>query len=305
MRSNEHELAIDPYAVLGIKSNASPAEVKAAYRQLAKKHHPDKDTTVSAAEATERFQKIQKAYEILIDPAKREALGNRVASTRPYSRAKTPGAKEKAAPCFPRAAGRQWHKKAKKAESACQPTFLVLDSDEEAAAREEEWQARDHAHTENKRRRSQWTAQQARRMQQAAAAKKSKTSAEPSPSANNAAAGNLSFVRLSLKRLLSCQPVTATELERVFAGHGVRVTSLTAATAILSCKHGAALPCALSLHRWKDRSHASADGAILRMVKFAIAPVTAAGRAAAGSQATMLVTANRVTACDREGAKFI
>eukprot|EP00971_Amphidinium_carterae_P167223 3313356-Amphidinium_carterae.3 len=175
---------------------------------------------------------------------------------------------------------------------------------------------------------------QARRMQQAAAAKKSKTSAEPSPSANNAAAGGkcrVLGVRCQtlwcVKRLLSCQPVTATELERVFAGyeasrvarpwlccsrfahvhlchgcllpgHGVRVTSLTAATAILSCKHGAALPCALSLHRWKeiqnsvqsdakiDRSHASADGAILRMVKFAIAPVTAAGRAAAGSQDT-------------------
>ena len=58
-----------PYIVLGIKSNASPEEIKKAYRQLANKYHPDKvnylgDEFKELAER--RFIEIQNAYKELI-----------------------------------------------------------------------------------------------------------------------------------------------------------------------------------------------------------------------------------------------
>ncbi|MCI0581788.1 MAG: DnaJ domain-containing protein, partial [Chloroflexi bacterium] len=54
-------MAIDPYRVLGLAAGASAAEVKRAYRRLAKANHPD-----SAGEAAlPRFLEIQRAYETL------------------------------------------------------------------------------------------------------------------------------------------------------------------------------------------------------------------------------------------------
>jgi tetratricopeptide (TPR) repeat protein len=55
----------DPYETLGIEKNASSAEVKKAYRTLALKYHPDKN---SDPEAVQIFIDVQKAYELLIDP---------------------------------------------------------------------------------------------------------------------------------------------------------------------------------------------------------------------------------------------
>ncbi|MGD8523921.1 MAG: DnaJ domain-containing protein [Desulfobacterales bacterium] len=58
----------DPYHILGIERNATPEEVKQAYRQLANKYHPDKVTHLGdefKKLAERRFKDIQKAYQEL------------------------------------------------------------------------------------------------------------------------------------------------------------------------------------------------------------------------------------------------
>jgi curved DNA-binding protein len=67
----------DYYAVLGVARSASAEEIRAAYRKLARKHHPDVDRSPGA---TERFQRINEAYEVLKDPEKHaryDRLGSR------------------------------------------------------------------------------------------------------------------------------------------------------------------------------------------------------------------------------------
>ena len=59
----------DPYKILGVERGASAAEVKSAYRKLAKKHHPDQNK--SEPKAKERFAEVNSAYEILGDKDKR------------------------------------------------------------------------------------------------------------------------------------------------------------------------------------------------------------------------------------------
>ncbi|XP_066327007.1 uncharacterized protein [Miscanthus floridulus] len=64
------------YAVLGVASDCSDAELRSAYRKLAMKWHPDKcavagSSAGSADAAKARFQKIQGAYAVLSDPNKR------------------------------------------------------------------------------------------------------------------------------------------------------------------------------------------------------------------------------------------
>src|ERR671923_2988153 len=61
----------DYYAVLGVPKNASPAEIKKAYRKLAQQHHPDTAKGDPAAE--ERFKEIAAAYDVLSDQEKRGA----------------------------------------------------------------------------------------------------------------------------------------------------------------------------------------------------------------------------------------
>lgn len=58
----------DYYAVLGVARDAPAAEIQRAYRKLARQAHPDVDKSEGA---TQRFQKIQEAYEVLKDPEKR------------------------------------------------------------------------------------------------------------------------------------------------------------------------------------------------------------------------------------------
>jgi DnaJ-class molecular chaperone len=58
----------DYYKTLGISRNASPQEVKKAYRKLSQKYHPDLNR---AKDASDMFSKINNAYEILSDKEKR------------------------------------------------------------------------------------------------------------------------------------------------------------------------------------------------------------------------------------------
>ena len=60
----------DYYSILGVAKNATQDQINSAYRKLAKKWHPDVN---KAPEATEMFEKITKAYEVLKDPQKRKA----------------------------------------------------------------------------------------------------------------------------------------------------------------------------------------------------------------------------------------
>ncbi|NUO73094.1 MAG: DnaJ domain-containing protein [Frateuria sp.] len=60
----------DYYDILGVKPDASEAEIKAAYRKLARQYHPDKN---KEAGAEERFKAINEANEALRDPEKRRA----------------------------------------------------------------------------------------------------------------------------------------------------------------------------------------------------------------------------------------
>lgn len=60
----------DYYEVLGLQKGATDAEIKKAYRSLAKKYHPDIN---KAPDAAEKFKEVQEAYDVLNDPQKKAA----------------------------------------------------------------------------------------------------------------------------------------------------------------------------------------------------------------------------------------
>ena len=62
----------DPYTVLGVDRKASAAEIKKAYRKLARQYHPDRNP--GDAKAEERFKEVNEANDVLSDPDKRAAL---------------------------------------------------------------------------------------------------------------------------------------------------------------------------------------------------------------------------------------
>jgi DnaJ-class molecular chaperone len=80
----------DPYEVLGVQKTDSDAAIRAAYRKLAKRHHPD--VNPGKPEAAERFKEISTAYDLLGDKEKRarfdrgeiDAEGHEVPPQRPF-----------------------------------------------------------------------------------------------------------------------------------------------------------------------------------------------------------------------------
>src|SRR5262245_16713719 len=62
----------DPYSVLGVSKSASAADIKSAYRKLAKKLHPDANK--SDPKAAARFSELNAAYEIVGDEDKRKSF---------------------------------------------------------------------------------------------------------------------------------------------------------------------------------------------------------------------------------------
>jgi DnaJ-class molecular chaperone len=86
----------DPYETLGVQRTADEAALRAAYRKLAKKHHPD--VNPDKPDAATRFGEISSAYDLLSDKEKRarfdkgeiDAQGHEVQPQRPYYR-DTPG----------------------------------------------------------------------------------------------------------------------------------------------------------------------------------------------------------------------
>ncbi|MBV8456661.1 MAG: J domain-containing protein [Acetobacteraceae bacterium] len=85
-------MAQDPYEILGLKRDATEAEIRAAYRKLAKKYHPDLNP--GKPEVAERFKTINQANDILSDKDKRakydrgeiDAEGNETPRARTFYR---------------------------------------------------------------------------------------------------------------------------------------------------------------------------------------------------------------------------
>lgn len=71
----------DYYTILGVSLTATPEEIMVAYREAARKHHPDKNRD-NQEEATKIFKEINLAFENLYDPLKR-AKYNRTRSHPP------------------------------------------------------------------------------------------------------------------------------------------------------------------------------------------------------------------------------
>ena len=76
----------DPYQVLGIQPNATDDEVKAAYREMARKYHPDNYANNPLSElAQEKMQEINEAYDTIIRMRKQGSTGGAGAASGGYA----------------------------------------------------------------------------------------------------------------------------------------------------------------------------------------------------------------------------
>ncbi len=75
----------DYYKILGLSRDSTQAEVKKAYRKLARQHHPDQNQGDKAAE--ERFKDLNEAHAVLSDPDKRKQYDTLGANWEAFARA--------------------------------------------------------------------------------------------------------------------------------------------------------------------------------------------------------------------------
>ena len=77
---------IDPYRVLGVDRGASDEEIKKAYRSLSRKYHPDANiNNPNKAQAEERFNEIQAAYNQIMDEKQNGSYSNGYGYSNNYS----------------------------------------------------------------------------------------------------------------------------------------------------------------------------------------------------------------------------
>jgi DnaJ-class molecular chaperone len=69
---------IDYYKILGVRKSASKAEIRSAYRKLARTLHPD--FNAGSPTATREFALLSKAYHVLIDPQERAYYDERLSA---------------------------------------------------------------------------------------------------------------------------------------------------------------------------------------------------------------------------------
>src|SRR5574340_1004071 len=69
-KASSGTMAEDYYKTLGVPREASQAEIQKAYRELARKYHPDRNP--DDKKAKDKFVQIQRAFEVLNDAEKRE-----------------------------------------------------------------------------------------------------------------------------------------------------------------------------------------------------------------------------------------
>ncbi len=74
----------NPYEVLGVPRDASPDDLKAAFRRLAARHHPDRNP--GDADAQQRFKDVNAAYQLLSDPQKRAMFDRFGSGDGPFAR---------------------------------------------------------------------------------------------------------------------------------------------------------------------------------------------------------------------------
>ena len=68
----------DHYKLLGIPRSAGTSEIKAAFRKLAKIHHPDANRQGNREDAAQTFQKVNKAYKTLVDPESKKTYDREI-----------------------------------------------------------------------------------------------------------------------------------------------------------------------------------------------------------------------------------
>jgi curved DNA-binding protein CbpA len=114
----------DHYKVLGVNENATPEEIKKAYRKKALETHPDKN---SAPDAKEQFQALNEANEILSDAEKRANYNREFAEYHRKLRNNENAAKT--------AAGTTPEKEKKKEEPPFKPTFTQHEEPKKKASK--------------------------------------------------------------------------------------------------------------------------------------------------------------------------